>query len=208
MTNQLVPEEELPDFIEPIWERQIAAGETARDYAAFLIFAGLRPADRQNYRVAWREWTKGTDKEGSPFSYTFNNTANEWHWQERAAARDIHDLRQKYIVWAERDWEWREKDYGVGAAIRKKVEKALEKLDDDNLQISLTEAAQLAKVASELQAKAIPQIFNLSALQVQEALLMLPEEKRQQVIQLMTQKSTLALPAPSDDIVDGEYTAT
>ncbi len=196
------------EFSEPVWEWQKEAGEAAGDYAAFLAFASLRPADRTP-RNAWRVWTKDTDKEGSSVNTLYTRTMEEWHWAERAAARDIHLLRQRYVDWAERDWEWREKDYAMGARIRGKIEKVLDQLDDDKIELSVTEAAQLAKVASDLQSKAVPQVFNLSALQVQEALMLLPDEKRAEVIKLMTQKATprLTMHAVSSDenIVEGEY---
>lgn len=188
-------------FTDPIWEWQEAAGEPAGDYAAFLVYANLRPIDR-TYRKAWREWTKGTTREGGQVSSSFSRTADEYRWAERAAARDIAELKSRYVNWAERDWEWREQDYEIGARLRKKANRALDNIDDEALELSPGEAANLARIASELQAKSIPQIFNLSAMQVQEALAALPEAKRLQVIELMTQKR---LPQNSETI-EGEYT--
>lgn len=198
-------EAEPVDFSEPIWEWQEEAGEWAADYACFLVYANLKPAER-SYKRAWKEWTKGTEKATAPLSPRWSRIGEEWHWPERAAARDIAELRGKYITWADRDWEWREKDYNLGGQLRAKAERALANIaEDDELVLSVSEVANLAKIASELQAKAIPQIFNLSALQVQETLARLPEAKRLAVIELMTQKQ-LPAPASTLDITEAEYT--
>ena len=168
----------------PIWEQQTDAGETKEMYTMFLSYRNLKPAER-TVMSAWRAWTKDTDAEGKGISSVFSGIAQAFLWSERAATYDIARLQDRYKVWGQRDWMLRDEVWEAGASIHKKAMKALDKIKDEELNLSLAEIAGLLTTATALREKAIPSIGTLNTNQIREVLAAMPENKRESVLRIV-----------------------
>ncbi len=177
----------LENFIDPIWEQQIELGETDEFYTMYMFFANLRPSAR-TISNAWREWSKGSTREAKFVTQNYRDLAAAYHWMERASAHDVAELRERYNVWGQRDWDWREGDFRAGEQLRAKADKALIKFMEDDAQLAPETIISLYKISSELQKGAIPNIGNITANQLYDIMAALPEEKRQRVMNIVTSK--------------------
>jgi hypothetical protein len=203
-----------PDtFEEPIWQRQVALGETNEYYTMFLEFCNIRPTVR-SVANCWRERTLGTPHEGKGPSSTYCQLAQAFHWAERAAARDVQELRDKYTKWGERDWDWREQDYHIGEQLRKQAMKALKKIEEvndkpDNTMVpDIQVVLSMLQMASTIQKGSIPNIGALTSVQVQDILAALPDAKRKKVLRIVMAEYRDAEEPKSDDsdIIEGVAT--
>jgi len=174
----------IEEFTAPIWEAQIDAGETKEMYSMFLCYRNIRPAER-TVMGAWRIWTKDTQSEGKAISSYFSGVAQAFLWSERAATYDIARLQDRYKVWGQRDWMLRDEVWDAGEKIHKKAMTALDKIKDENLNLSLAEIASLLSTATALREKAIPSIGTLNTNQIREVLAAMPENKREAVLRIV-----------------------
>jgi len=182
MSLATYPQLTLAELDEPIWEQQTRLGEHTVIYAQFVAYRSMRPVER-NYSSGWRMWTKGTDQEGGQISTTYQTTARNFLWNERAAAYDIYKLQDRYREWGQRDWMWRDDVWEAGSKLHERATKALETADTKNM--SLLEIAQLMKIANELRVAAIPSLGTLNTMQIREVLSALPDAKREHVIRIV-----------------------
>ena len=199
----------LEDFEEPIWNRQSTLGETNDYYAMFLAFCNIRPTSR-TVASSWREWTKGTPQEGTLASSTYSQIANAFHWSERAAARDVQELRERYSQWGQRDWDWRENDYKTGDTLRAKAEEALKDMNLSEFKPDIATIISMLQTASNLQKGSIPNIGALSSTQIQDILAALPDAKRKRVLRIVMAEykdepvDTSAMDNAIDNVIEGE----
>lgn len=204
------PGEEV-ELADPLWEQQPL--ETKKHYAMFLGYASLRPSER-SLAQAWRLHVEGSSKEGLPMSTFYRNLAHGWHWQERAAARDLFLAQDQMARWVERDKERRDTAYTLGDMLTKQALRALnriDKLDESEFKVSLADAKDVALAGTQLQERAIPTI-QLGVDQMKLIVARLPPEKRQRLLdRLMAgQQQQGLLPAttttdPDSEVIDAEY---
>jgi len=193
-------------FNEPIWSQQKDYGETNEYYAMFLSFCNVSPSHR-SLNNTWREWTKDAGYGQHP-STTYKQIASAFHWIERAAARDVQELRERYSIWSERDWDWREGDYKTGETLRKQAERAIEHLNSDDFKPDIQTIISMLQTASSLQKGSIPNIGALSSTQVQDILAALPDSKRKRVLRIVMaeykEEGEASIPDDQSDIIDAE----
>lgn len=206
----------LDDLREPVWERQrTVLRESAKMYTMFLIFAEIPPGER-SLRAAWEKWKYKAGTTIPPVSTQFRRVGAQYLWQERAAARDIHSLRQRYRMWGDREWRWRDKDYVIADKLRNYAEKALERIianadinadaDGEPGHFKLSTVINMLKTASALQKNSVPVIGGLSTAQISDVLTMLPPNKRERVIALISERRA-KIGLDETDMVDGEIRA-
>jgi len=191
MANSIVVRT-MDQFEYPVWDQQKKAGEKDSYYMQFLSYCNLKPSER-TITAAWRVWVDGTARVGRKVSTTFRSTADKFLWDQRAAARDINEIKARYTVWSERDWDWRESDYEFGDKLRAIAQKALDKLDlnSDDINLSLGDIVDLYKIASTLQKGSIPSIGQINSAQIGDILRSLPSEKKSGVLRIvMAEMST------------------
>ena len=205
----------VEELEEPIWNQQVDLGETDSLYVMFLAFSNLKPSER-TIAGAWREWTKDTNRSGKSMSSTFRQTATAWLWNERAAARDINMLQERYKKWGERDWDLRESDYVMADKVRGKLDEALNKLSKEDVILGLGDILGMLQTTSGIQRTAIPQLGNLSGTQITNLISSLPDGKRESVLRIVAAEyrtsdnnnvdnSTISNTITDvEDIVDGE----
>ena len=174
----------IEDMKIPIWEHQSGIGETTEFYSMFLTYRNIRPADR-SITNAHRVWTKGTQSEKKQISTLFYDVAKAFLWEERAATYDVSMLQDRYKKWGERDWMLRDEVWDAGEKIHKKAVAALDKIKDEDLNLSLPEIAALLKMSTELRLGAIPGIGTLNTNQIREVLSAMPESKRDAVLRIV-----------------------
>jgi len=201
-----------------LWEQQLEIGETDELYAMFLAYSTQPPGSR-SILDAYRIYSNDSSKRNS--SDAFTNVSVAFHWEERAARKDVEQLRTRYQLWTARDWEWREDDYNLGKRLREEAEAALDALSADDKKMSVPVIADVATMASNLQRNAIPTAGALSQGQLKELMQALPHDKRQAVlkavmIQIETSDSNsnsnsnngnpgvTVREVDDDDIVEGE----
>lgn len=175
------------ELVAPVWEQQTQIGETTQSYRMFLNYASLAPGER-NILASWRKWMdtynpKGITSKGMSTSYY--NTAVSFLWEERAAARDIQQMRERYAEWSKRDWVWREESWRAGTKLYDKALQALDKLAESDVDLKPLEIAQLLKLANELRTSAIPTIGSLNTAQIRNVLDAIPQDKREAVIKIV-----------------------
>jgi len=206
MANEIVLRT-LDEFEHPIWEQQKAAGEKDSYYLQFLTYSNLKPSER-NVLAAWRAWIADTKRKGRAVSTTFRETANKFLWEERAAARDIDEIKSRYTVWSERDWDWRESDYVFGEKLRNIAQKALDKLnlEGDDIKLSLGDIVDLYKIASRLQKDSVPTIGSINSQQIGDILRSLPAEKKSGVMRIVMAEMSMGEKLQHDDYVDADFT--
>ena len=175
------------ELVAPVWEQQSQINETTQSYGMFLNYASLAPGER-NILASWRKWMdtynpKGITAKGMPHSYY--KIAVRFLWEERAAARDIQQMRERYAEWSKRDWVWREESWRAGTKLYDKALQALDKLAESDIDLKPLEIAQLLKLANELRTSAIPTIGSLNTAQIRNVLDAIPQEKREAVIRIV-----------------------
>lgn len=202
----------VEDMSIPIWEQQTSLGETSEFYSMFLTYRNIKPAER-SVAAAYRNWTKGTASEGKA-STSFYDVSAAFLWAERAATFDIAQLQNRYKTWGERDWMLRDEVWDAGEKIHKKAMVALEKIKDEELNLSLPEIAALLKMTTELRQAAIPGIGALNTNQIREVLSAMPESKRDAVLRIVVAEwkqvapgdpRNMIKPMPvAEDVIEGE----
>jgi hypothetical protein len=215
----------IDDLHAPVWDQQEEHGETAEQYAMFLCYRNMKPAER-SIAGAWRVWTKDTAQEGTSQSSAYFNLAKQMAWEERAAAHDISQLQARYREWGQRDWLLREEVWTAGSELYRKAMVALEKIVDDNLSLGISEVANLLKVSTEIRRDALPNITQLNAAQIRDVLSAMPADKRERILRIVVSENNNDNPQPTitvrppptgrtgrprkqvdDDIVEGEIIA-
>lgn len=194
----------VEQLVDPVWEQQTQIGETSEMFRMFLNYASMPPPER-NILASWRKWVDGTKQQGKSMSSNYYYIAVSMLWEERGAARDVQQMRERYAEWSKRDWVWREESWRAGTKLYDKAIEALDKLADSDIDLKPLEIAQLLKLANELRTSAIPTIGSLNTAQIRNVLDSIPVEKREAVIRIVMSdvRKTRDLNMPPMQLSDG-----
>jgi hypothetical protein len=179
------PGEQEVILVDPIWKHQPHIGETSEDYQVFLKFAELAPTER-NINTAWRNYLG--DPNASRIMGDHFYRIRRFQWAERAAAWDIDKIKQANRQdWISKDEKRRAEDYEFGELLKETARVRIEKILNDNEELSVTNALRLLEAGSQLQRDAIPKL-SLEKDKLAELMDGLPVERRQSIIAILVTK--------------------